>query len=150
MEFRPFINLVFHSTLYHRKTSLLHGNDPWAIYESWICENVGRDSNSSWYRNWTNHCNCVSCFSWLFLNFFKNLFLRIFSKFRSVLSYYCCLVAITIYYFIASFNSELPWGKCDPEWINCVDSTPSDEPAHEPVNNLTTIRQTSSSEYYFL
>jgi len=38
-----------------------------------------------------------------------------------VLSYYCSLMALTIYYFIASFSSTLPWAVCDPLWegIQC-------------------------------
>ncbi|OXA50584.1 Sodium-dependent nutrient amino acid transporter 1 [Folsomia candida] len=33
-----------------------------------------------------------------------------------VCSYYCSLMAITIFYFFQSFQSELPWSVCNPEW----------------------------------
>lgn len=69
-----------------------------------------------------------------------------FENFRSVLSYYCCLIAITIFYLIASFNSELPWGKCEETWENCIDSIPEGE-VFPPGENE---RRMSSSEFYFL
>lgn len=33
-----------------------------------------------------------------------------------VCSYYCSLMAITIFYFFQSFQSTLPWSRCNPEW----------------------------------
>ncbi|EGI67298.1 Sodium-dependent nutrient amino acid transporter 1 [Acromyrmex echinatior] len=38
-------------------------------------------------------------------------------------SYYCSLMALTLFYLIASFQTELPWGRCWEEWGEfCVDS----------------------------
>lgn len=43
-----------------------------------------------------------------------------------VLSYYCSLMALTVYYFIQSFNTVLPWSVCNPEWevhnVTCLDN----------------------------
>jgi solute carrier family 6 amino acid transporter-like protein 5/7/9/14 len=33
-----------------------------------------------------------------------------------VVSYYCSLMAITIFYFFASFRATLPWAECDVAW----------------------------------
>ncbi|CAL8128749.1 unnamed protein product [Orchesella dallaii] len=38
-----------------------------------------------------------------------------------VLSYYCSLMAITVYYFVASFSTELPWSVCNEEKFNCTE-----------------------------
>ncbi|XP_015175831.1 PREDICTED: sodium-dependent nutrient amino acid transporter 1-like isoform X2 [Polistes dominula] len=62
----------------------------------------------------------------------------------AVVSYYSSLMALTIYYLIASFQSELPWSFCRDEWKGqCLDSILNDT----SINN-TTIRQ-SSAELYF-
>ncbi|XP_021705240.1 sodium-dependent nutrient amino acid transporter 1 isoform X1 [Aedes aegypti] len=39
-----------------------------------------------------------------------------------VMTYYTPVLAITLYYLISSFNSELPWSRCDPSWNRCIDS----------------------------
>ncbi|KAK6643313.1 hypothetical protein RUM43_004818 [Polyplax serrata] len=63
----------------------------------------------------------------------------------ATLTYYCAIMAITLFYLIASFSSELPWTRCKPEWQDCFDSV---------VSNGTIFRNTtglrSSSELYFL
>ncbi|XP_055624083.1 sodium-dependent nutrient amino acid transporter 1-like [Toxorhynchites rutilus septentrionalis] len=41
----------------------------------------------------------------------------------TVITYYAAVLAITFRYLVASFSLELPWGKCDPEWVDCVDSS---------------------------
>lgn len=67
-----------------------------------------------------------------------------------VITYYTSLIALTIYYFIASLAKELPWSTCWEEWgPDCVDSRP------KLLSNITTnaednVRQLSSSEIYFL
>lgn len=63
-------------------------------------------------------------------------------------SYYCSLMALTLFYLIMSFQQELPWSKCKPEWgDSCLDSAASSD------KNLTSIKGsnnwTSSSELYF-
>ena len=62
-----------------------------------------------------------------------------------VLTYYCSLMAITIFYFFQSFASELPWSTCDPIWTDCFDSK-TEENGSRPTN-LTGLK--SSSELYF-
>ena len=38
-----------------------------------------------------------------------------------VVTYYCCLMALTTFYFFASFSPTLPWTVCDESWAdgNC-------------------------------
>ncbi|XP_030382020.1 sodium-dependent nutrient amino acid transporter 1 [Scaptodrosophila lebanonensis] len=66
-----------------------------------------------------------------------------------IVTYYSSLLALTLYYFFVSFQSELPWSYCRDIWSNCVDSRPQ-----EVAANLLTLRnatqQQSSSELYFL
>ncbi|XP_071052118.1 sodium-dependent nutrient amino acid transporter 1-like isoform X2 [Onthophagus taurus] len=66
----------------------------------------------------------------------------------AVATYYCSLVALTLFYLINSFTSDLPWSKCREEWqehlsnqgINCI-----------PSNGNVTANESakSSSELYF-
>ncbi|XP_026470122.1 sodium-dependent nutrient amino acid transporter 1-like [Ctenocephalides felis] len=71
-----------------------------------------------------------------------------------VVSYYCCLMALTLFYLYSSFASDLPWSYCKPEWeetINkiCVDSAPSSNSTTSTLQgNLT--RGISSSELFFV
>lgn len=60
----------------------------------------------------------------------------------SVVTYYCSLMAITLFYLFQSFSSELPWASCDPAWAdgNCVD---------DAANVSLTAGLQSSSEQYF-
>ncbi|KAG8232864.1 hypothetical protein J437_LFUL012480 [Ladona fulva] len=82
-----------------------------------------------------------------------------------VMTYYCSLMGLTIFYFAASFQSQLPWTKCMPEWDNCFDSvqdiaipTPNASVAEKYITenssvtavvpvNMSGLR--SSSELYF-
>jgi hypothetical protein len=60
-------------------------------------------------------------------------------------TYYCVLIAITIFYFFASFQSVLPWTVCDPEWISgqsCYNSS-----TNTSAMNVTGFQ--SSSALYF-
>lgn len=61
----------------------------------------------------------------------------------SVVTYYCALMALTVYYMIASFQSVLPWAYCWEEWGDvCFDS--------RSAGNETKIgSKTSSAELYF-
>lgn len=49
-----------------------------------------------------------------------------------VVSYYCSLMALTLYYMVASFQSELPWSYCRDEWKDfCIDGVSNnDKPNH--------------------
>ncbi|XP_036347528.1 sodium-dependent nutrient amino acid transporter 1-like [Rhagoletis pomonella] len=63
----------------------------------------------------------------------------------AVLTYYSALIALTVYYFIASFQSPLPWALCRDEWgANCVSSSVLNN-----EDNNQTERLQSSSELYF-
>lgn len=64
-----------------------------------------------------------------------------------IITYYCSLIAMTLFYMFASFSTELPWAKCWESWgADCVDSMPAKQ------NNSTVAPQRgiSSSELYFL
>lgn len=61
-----------------------------------------------------------------------------------VTTYYASLMALTIRYFIASFNDPLPWSQCKAEWnVSCIDSSMKS-------TNVSNIRLQSSAELYFL
>lgn len=60
-----------------------------------------------------------------------------------LLSYYASLLALTVRYFVASFQSVLPWSICQSEWgPTCVDSTTKN------LSNIVT-KVSTSAEYYF-
>ncbi|XP_066597905.1 sodium-dependent nutrient amino acid transporter 1-like [Prorops nasuta] len=62
-----------------------------------------------------------------------------------VLSYYCSLMALTIHYLFASFQSTLPWTYCRPEWEgHCI----SAESNFSSTGN-STVLVSSSAELYF-
>lgn len=68
-----------------------------------------------------------------------------------VVTYYSSLIALTLYYFFASFNWVLPWSTCLDEWgSNCVDSQArmSDNVTH--TADSQSAQSVSSSELYFL
>lgn len=61
-----------------------------------------------------------------------------------VTTYYASLMALTIRYFLASFNDPLPWSQCKTEWnVSCIDSSLK-------LNNLSVNRIQSSAELYFM
>jgi solute carrier family 6 amino acid transporter-like protein 5/7/9/14 len=60
-------------------------------------------------------------------------------------TYYCSLIALTLFYMIKSFAAQLPWSFCWSQWKEkCVDAS-----ALIPSENRTS-NATSSSELYFL
>jgi solute carrier family 6 amino acid transporter-like protein 5/7/9/14 len=67
----------------------------------------------------------------------------------SVATYYCSLMALTLYYLIHSFTANLPWSQCDPAWsdsswiknLTCIPSKTNDV---SKLNNSV-----SSSEAWF-
>lgn len=73
-------------------------------------------------------------------------------------TYYSSIMALIGRYLYDSFISPLPWTKCQPDWINCV------EPNGNTIRGDVTDRillvgsayegnstqMVSSSEYYFL
>ncbi|XP_076757146.1 sodium-dependent nutrient amino acid transporter 1 isoform X1 [Xylocopa sonorina] len=69
-----------------------------------------------------------------------------------VVSYYCSLMSLTLYYLVGSFQSELPWSFCREEWQDqCVDAASKDNDTNKitgsDVNYNVTLR--SSAELYF-
>ncbi|XP_028167708.1 sodium-dependent nutrient amino acid transporter 1-like [Ostrinia furnacalis] len=60
-----------------------------------------------------------------------------------IVTYYVSIVGLCLYYLAMSFQAELPWSKCDPEWANCVPSAPN----HDII---TTNESRSSAELYFV
>ncbi|RLU21304.1 hypothetical protein DMN91_005677 [Ooceraea biroi] len=66
-------------------------------------------------------------------------------------SYYCSLMALTLFYLVASFHSELPWGRCRPEWgDHCVDSLPGNNNDKMNISYvMRNISYSSSAELYF-
>ena len=60
-------------------------------------------------------------------------------------SYYGSVLALTLRFFLSSFQSILPWAKCKPEWgTNCVDASTKVLDTNNSVSNLK-----SSAEMYF-
>jgi solute carrier family 6 (neurotransmitter transporter, glycine) member 5/9 len=61
-----------------------------------------------------------------------------------VLTIYASVMALTIRYFLASFNDPLPWSLCNDAWnTTCVDSILRSE-------NFSGTRPKSSAELYFV
>lgn len=60
-------------------------------------------------------------------------------------TYYCSLIALTLFYLIASFGKELPWSRCWESWgSECIDSVQN---SYSISNGTSGV---SSSEKYFL
>lgn len=62
-----------------------------------------------------------------------------------ILTYYCSLIALTIYYMVVSFAKQLPWSYCRDEWGSTCKA------ASVTISNATNtaMGQQSSSELYF-
>lgn len=58
-----------------------------------------------------------------------------------VVSFYVSLMALTVFYFFASFNSVLPWAQCDPSWAG--------EAACEPNSTYLSDNNVSIPQLYF-
>ncbi|KAF0310441.1 Sodium-dependent nutrient amino acid transporter 1 [Amphibalanus amphitrite] len=68
----------------------------------------------------------------------------------SVVSYYVALMALTVFYFFASFSAVLPWTYCDPSWADmshCVDPTTNISELNHTHGDDTLI---GSTEMYFM
>lgn len=67
-----------------------------------------------------------------------------------VTTYYASLMALTIHYFFASFQKELPWSVCKPEWgSNCISSLQKNDSTSTAMN-ISSNDRVSSAENYFL
>ena len=62
-----------------------------------------------------------------------------------VMSYYCSIMALTVFYFFASFAKTLPWNQCDEKWVTqgLLESCPNG------TENVF-IGNTSLPELYFV
>lgn len=77
-----------------------------------------------------------------------------------IITYYCALIAINLWYMWASFSAELPWARCLESWgADCVDSLPAVEQENGAIvesmmsmslNESRAGKAQSSSELYFL
>ncbi|XP_044016724.1 sodium-dependent nutrient amino acid transporter 1-like isoform X2 [Aphidius gifuensis] len=64
-----------------------------------------------------------------------------------VVSYYCSLMALTLYYLFLSFNTQLPWSYCWKEWQEpCIPINSSNNIKFENTINKTI---SGSAELYF-
>ncbi|XP_060827893.1 sodium-dependent nutrient amino acid transporter 1-like [Bombus pascuorum] len=73
----------------------------------------------------------------------------------AVMTYYSSLMALTLFFLIASFSAELPWARCREEWADyCVDSSQKIDSESVNVSMLTKLlyekERRSSAELYFL
>ncbi|XP_071869904.1 sodium-dependent nutrient amino acid transporter 1 [Bombus fervidus] len=73
----------------------------------------------------------------------------------AVMTYYSSLMALTLFFLIASFSAELPWARCREEWADyCVDSSQKVDSESVNVSMLTKLlyekERRSSAELYFL
>ncbi|KAL0110486.1 hypothetical protein PUN28_013833 [Cardiocondyla obscurior] len=76
---------------------------------------------------------------------FRGVGIAQFITLLALASYYCSLMALTLFYLIASFQTELPWGRCQKEWGEfCVDSLPGNN-----STRVENISYSSSAELYF-
>ncbi|KAK9300398.1 hypothetical protein QLX08_006929 [Tetragonisca angustula] len=67
----------------------------------------------------------------------------------SIVTCYSALMGLTLYYLVVSFQAELPWSYCQPEWKDqCFDTLSKDNNADKSRNNNTTPLL-SSAELYF-
>lgn len=61
-----------------------------------------------------------------------------------VLTIYASVMALTIRFFLASFNDPLPWSMCKDEWnTTCIDSSLK-------ADNFSGLRPKSSAELFFV
>lgn len=67
-----------------------------------------------------------------------------------VATYYCSLMALTLFYLVNSFTSDLPWSECRDEWNNSVHLVNATcVPSKEVLANIDQNNTISSSELYF-
>lgn len=77
-------------------------------------------------------------------------------------TYYSSLMALTLYFLIASFSAELPWATCKAEWGEaCVDSSTKRNHTVDAMDGNATgrgilddlftsnVQRQSSAELYF-
>ncbi|XP_026671508.1 sodium-dependent nutrient amino acid transporter 1-like isoform X2 [Ceratina calcarata] len=68
----------------------------------------------------------------------------------ALMTYYSSLMALTLFFLIASFSTELPWAKCREGWDNCFDSSGSNGNTFAELLSGSGVNKRSSAELYFL
>ncbi|XP_015111219.1 sodium-dependent nutrient amino acid transporter 1 [Diachasma alloeum] len=93
---------------------------------------------------------------WSFCPVFTGVGWAQMASIAALATYYCSLMALTLYYLVASFSSQLPWAECREEWGDyCVNSGKTRDNVVEGVamNTSHIIKNTalmrSSAELYF-
>ena len=68
-----------------------------------------------------------------------------------ITSYYCYVLALTLYYLITSFSATLPWAVCDDNWINvtCDANGTVWQSTFDETTNTTVVNETSTASVYF-
>lgn len=100
-------------------------------------------SNKIYLLDFTSFDPAISRLSMSFLEISGLGYSQAFAAF-CVVSYYCALMALTLYYLVSSFQSELPWSVCRPEWQDyCIDIT------NKTVSEDRNVIVRSSAELYF-
>lgn len=69
----------------------------------------------------------------------------------AVLTYYCSIMGLTVFYFIASFSKDLPWTKCNEDWgddVMCELNEKNETVAKVLKNGTWEI--TAKAELYYL
>lgn len=64
-----------------------------------------------------------------------------------VVTYYCVLIAITLFYFFSSFQAVLPWTVCDMSWMSADNCYNSSADTNLTSFNISGLK--SSSDLYF-
>lgn len=143
--------------VHHWKANVLLGNVFGTIHKSKFGENLGNKSSISRCWSWTDS-GIYMCYVRIHMPFPMHLYLKyhklivyfpFFTPMEYISTYYSSLVALTVYYFFASFSSQLPWSQCLPEWgPSCVDSISKNNSTFIASSNQSEVA--SSSEMFFL
>jgi solute carrier family 6 amino acid transporter-like protein 5/7/9/14 len=64
-----------------------------------------------------------------------------------VVTYYCVLIAITLFYFFSSFQTILPWTVCDLSWLSADNCYNSSADTNLTSFNISGLK--SSSDIFF-
>lgn len=128
--------------LHYRQAFLLYGDDSGTVHQPVLRTDMvrlarvpryflkGKERNEEKKEEKKNNERrriVKSCFPRSRLNFSPGLGYGMAVSVFSVITYYCALMALTLFYMVASFQSTLPWAFCWPEWGDgCFDSNSSD------------------------
>lgn len=106
------------------------------------------------------HCDYFSHKTFLVIKVFKTLFAPLFSLFSSgtgvatvmitflLTTYYNVIMTWALFYLFASFQSELPWSRCNMTW-NSEDCWSQDDYLNLGPNETQPNGSISSTQEYF-